>query len=73
MKNYWFIVRKKINTNNNDNNNIDIIIYNNEDNIKFENKLKLFNYLPLYYNLCIQFKDNLDNFVQMTKERIEKK
>ena len=58
---------------NNDNNNIDIIINNNEDNIKFENKLKLFNYLPLYYNLCIQFKDNLDNFVQMTKERIEKK
>ena len=67
------IIKNKIYNSNNDNNNKDIIINNNEDKIKFENKLKLFNYLPLYYNLCIQFKDNLDNFEQKTKEKIEEK
>ena len=45
------------------------LIYNKD----FEDKLKLFNYLPLYYNLCLQQKDHLNNFVDDTKKRIEKK
>ena len=45
------------------------LIYNKD----FEDKLKLFNYLPLYYNLCLQQKDNLNNLVDDTKRRIEKK
>ena len=59
--------------NNNNNGNKDTNKNNEEDNMKFENTLKLFNYLPLYYNLCRQYKNNLDKFVQETKERIEKK
>lgn len=73
------VIKYKNNNNNrNDKNkdnitNQDNIGKENENNIKFEKLLKLFNYLPLYYNLCVQFKDNLDNFKKETKERIEKK
>ena len=37
------------------------------DEHKFNEIIRLFNYLPLYYTLCTQNKDNLDNFVEETK------
>ena len=43
------------------------------DKEKFNSTLKLFNFLPLYYNLCRQHKNNLDEFIESTKKRIEKK
>jgi len=43
------------------------------DSKKVDEILKLFNYLPLYYNLCEQKKNCLDIFVKETKDRIDKK
>ena len=43
------------------------------DEHKFNEIIRLFNYLPLYYTLCTQNKDNLDNFVEETKERLNAK
>ena len=43
------------------------------DNKIVDDILKLFNYLPLYYNLCEQKKDCLDIFIKETKDGIEKK
>ena len=43
------------------------------DKEKFNSTLKLFNFLPLYYNLCRQHKKNLDRFIESTKKRIEDK
>ena len=43
------------------------------DEHKFNEIIRLFNYLPLYYTLCTQNKDNLDNFVEETKERLNDK
>ena len=48
-------------------------INENDDEKAFNDCLKLFNYLPLYYTLCKQYKNNLDNFVELTKQRIEDK
>ena len=39
----------------------------------FNNILKLFNYLPLYYNLCKIYKNDLNDFVNKTKKRIKDK
>ena len=43
------------------------------NDIEFDNTLKLFNYLPLYYILCKIHKNNLPNFINQTKQRIETK
>ena len=44
-----------------------------DKNKKFIDSLELFNYLPLYFSLCLQHKDNLTNFIEDTKKKIEKK
>ena len=46
---------------------------NKQDNKKFNDILKLFNFLPLYYNLCREKIDNLGEFMEKTKKRIENK
>ena len=43
------------------------------NDLEFDNALKLFNYLPLYYILCKIHKNNLLNFINQTKQRIETK
>ena len=50
-----------------------IISINKQDDNDFNDILKLFNYLPLYYNLCRQYIDNLKFFVEISKQRIEEK
>ena len=50
------------------------ILDNNKQNDKlFNDTLKLFSYLPLYFNLCMKYNENLDNFVKETKKKIKKK
>ena len=44
-----------------------------QDDETFNNCLKLFNYLPLYYTLCRQHYKNLKVFIDKTKKRIEDK
>ena len=44
-----------------------------ENDKAFNDKLKLFNYLPLYYSLCRNNIDNLENFEENTIIRIKKK
>ena len=44
-----------------------------QDDEAFNNCLKLFNYLPLYYTLCRQHYKNLKVFIDKTKKRIEDK
>ena len=44
-----------------------------QDDEEFNSALRLFNYLPLYYNLCKQPKIDIKNFIEETKERIRKK
>ena len=57
----------------------DLYIKENIKEIKKQNDenlteyLKLFNFLPLYYNLCRQHEKDLKNFVKSTKIKIEDK
>ena len=51
--------------------NIKEIKKQNDEN--FNEYLKLFNFLPLYYNLCRQHENDLKNFVESTKVKIEYK
>ena len=67
-------VNDKDNKDINDKDNSNNAINNKEENYtNFNNTLKLFNFLPLYYNLCRQHKKNLDEFIENTKKRIEDK
>ena len=43
-----------------------------QDDKEFNDTLKLFNYLPLYYNLC-RHQENLKLFKENTMKKIEKK
>ena len=44
-----------------------------KNNQKLMESLQLFNFLPLYYNLCKQNINDLDSFISKTKNRIEQK
>ena len=47
--------------------------FEKKDNNKFIDTLNLFNSLPLYFDLCRQYIENLDKFILNTTERIENK
>ena len=46
---------------------------NKQDDKVFNDNLQIFSFLPLYYDLCKQNIDNLEEFNEKTKKRIEEK